>query len=148
MGYDFNTSLKNASVEEITRLKDDLIMLFDEEVTARGTYFQEMRKFEGEIFETIKWLYEQEEWHVSALERILGKANIIVKEKTPKIENLGRDSIKIIKFDIDFEEVAVKNYTMVAAKATGGLKEILTGLMTEEIKHVKRLQDYVAQSQN
>ena len=146
MSYDFNTSLKNASVEEITRLKDDLIMLFDSEVVARGQYFQEMRKFEGEIFETIKWLYEQEEWHVSAIERILGKANIIVTEKPLKPINFGRDSIKIINLDIFFEEKTVKEYQSVAQKTNGGLKEILTNLMTEELKHIKRLQEYAAQS--
>ncbi|MFA6269522.1 MAG: hypothetical protein WCW13_06130 [archaeon] len=143
MGYDFGVLLGKITKEDVLGLKNDLIMLFDSEVIARGQYFQELRKFEGNIFETIKWLYQQEEWHVSAIEQILNKGNVLVKEKPLKPEKFGDDAMKIIKIDIIFEEKTVLQYKSVMEKAGGALKEILTNLMEEELVHVERLKKYV-----
>jgi len=144
MVYDFSSLLSEVKPSEVALLKEDLIMLFDSEVIARGQYFQEMRKFEGGIFETIKWLYEQEEWHVSAIEQILNKGNILVKEKEIKPMKFGNDEKKIIGIDLLFEEKTVKEYERVAAKANGAIKEILLNLMGEEYKHIERLKNYLS----
>ncbi len=129
--------------EDVLKVKDDLIRLYDWELTARGVYFQEMRKFDGEIFETIKWLYEQEEWHTRAIGMLLNKANIIVKEHPVDVPKLSSDSNTIIQMDVDFEHKTVVDYKKTAAKTSGAVKEILLFIMQEEIRHVDRLEAYL-----
>jgi len=129
--------------EDVLKVKDELIALYDWELTAKGVYFQEMRKFDGEIFETIKWLYEQEEWHTRAIGMLLNKANIIVKEHPVSIPKFGADSDKILQMDVDFEHKTVLDYKRTSAKTSGAVKEILWSIMEEEIVHVARLEEYL-----
>ncbi|MFA6319705.1 MAG: hypothetical protein WCX66_02145 [archaeon] len=65
---------------EVIKIKKDLIELFNMEVLSRDNYFQQLRRFDGIEFETIKWLSEQEARHIQLLELVLSKANIIVRE--------------------------------------------------------------------
>ena len=146
MAYDFTVSLRNVSAQDALNAKDDLIGLFNSEVIARDMYFQEMRKFEGQIFETIKWLYEQELWHVSAMEMILSRGNVMVKENPTVKTDVGSDTSKIIKLDVLFEERTVEQYKNAAGKCKGALKEILENLMNEEIKHVERLKEFLSEN--
>ena len=102
-----------------------------------------MRKFDGEIFETIKWLYEQEEWHTRAIGMLLNKANILVKEHPVTLPKLSSDSTVILQMDVDFENKTVIDYKKAAAKTKGAVKEILLFIMNEEIRHVDRLKAYL-----
>ena len=143
MENDTSALFTKATKEDVLKVKEELIKLYDWELTAKGVYFQEMRKFDGDIFETIKWLYEQEEWHTRAIGMLLNKANIIVKEHPVTLPKLGSDSNVILQMDVDFEHKTVLDYKATAAKTSGAVKEILLFIMDEEIHHVARLEEYL-----
>jgi rubrerythrin len=128
--------------DEVFSLKSDLLALYSREIFERNLYFQELRKFEGEIFETIKWLSEQEENHVHIIENILNKANILVKENTPVLPRLETDTKKVIQLNISNENVSIQIYKKTIAKCSGPLKKILEEIMSEEFTHIKRLEEY------
>ena len=136
--------MTNITKEEVLKVKDELIYLFNMEVKARDVYFQELRKFEGSQFETIKWLVDQEARHIQILESVLSKANIIVKEQRTPSPKFSSDTTAIIKFDLSFEDAAVKSFLSASKKTSGALSELLSRLMDEEIIHVERLKKYVS----
>jgi len=135
--------LSKVSGSEVLKAKEDLIYLFNMEVKARDTYFQELRKFEGSEFETIKWLTDQEARHIQIIESLLSKANILVKEQRTSTPKFGLDTKEIIKFDLTFEDAAVKSFSSASKKTSGALSELLSGLMNEEMVHVERLKKYI-----
>ncbi len=128
--------------KDVLSVKNELLLLFGNEVYERNLYFQELRRFEGEIFETVKWLSEQEGTHALILQMILARGNIMTKEDIKPIKIIS-DKIKIIKMDIENERVAVQNYENAINKSSGALKEALTKIMEEEFEHIKRLQEYL-----
>ena len=142
---DFNADILLTKVtgEEVLKAQSDLIYLFKMEVKARDIYFQELRRFEGLEFETIKWLSDQEARHIQIIETILSKANISVKEQKTPAPKFDSDTKEIIKYDILFEDTAVKTFSAAAKKTSGALSELLNGLMDEEIIHVERLNKYL-----
>jgi rubrerythrin len=142
---DFNADelLTKVTGEEVLKAQSDLLYLFKMEVKARDVYFQELRRFEGREFETIKWLSDQEAKHIQIIESILSKANIIVKEQKTPAPKFDSDTKEILKYDILFEDVAVKAYSSAAKKTSGPLSVLLNGLMNEEIVHVERLNRYL-----
>ena len=135
--------LNKVTEDEVLKAQGDLINLFKMEVKARDIYFQELRRFEGSEFETIKWLSDQEARHIQIIESILSKANIIVKEQRTPTPKFDSDTREIIKYDLLFEDVAVKTYSDAAKKTSGALSELLDGLMDEEKVHVDRLNKYL-----
>ena len=142
---EFNADILLTKVtgEEVLKAQSDLIYLFKMEVKARDVYFQELRRFEGSEFETIKWLVDQEARHIQLIESVLSKANIIVKEQKTPTPKFDSDPKEIIKYDLLFEDVAVKTYSAAAKKTSGALSELLNGLMDEEKVHVDRLNKYL-----
>jgi rubrerythrin len=128
---------------EVIKIKKDLIVLFDMEVLARDSYFQQLRKFEGVEFETIKWLSDQEARHIQVLESVLSKANILVKEKQTPEQRFNQTESEIISIDLEFEDKTTKQYDTAANKTMGALKELLLGIMKEEENHIERLKKYV-----
>jgi rubrerythrin len=130
---DFNADelLTKVTGEEVLKAQSDLLYLFKMEVKARDVYFQELRRFEGREFETIKWLSDQEAKHIQIIESILSKANIIVKEQKTPAPKFDSDTKEILKYDILFEDVAVKAYSSAAKKTSGPLSVLLNGLMNE-----------------
>ncbi|MDD4128216.1 MAG: hypothetical protein PHY04_00570 [Candidatus ainarchaeum sp.] len=128
---------------EVIKIKKDLIELFDMEVLSRDNYFQQLRRFDGIEFETIKWLSEQEARHVQLLELVLSKANIIVKEKQTPEQRFNQTESEIISIDLEFEDKTTKQYDTAANKTMGALKELLLGIMKEEENHIERLKKYV-----
>lgn len=141
--FDADELVLKVSKDSILKIKNELTSLFNMEVKSRDIYFQELRKFEGLEFETIKWLSEQEEKHVQILQNILNIANISVKAQRTDSPKFDSDTNKIILFDIAFEDEAVKQYTSAAANSSGPLSELLLGLMQEEVIHVQRLKKYI-----
>ncbi|MCX6801098.1 MAG: hypothetical protein NTZ73_02825 [Candidatus Diapherotrites archaeon] len=134
--------IKKIPAEDINTIKNELIELFNMEVKARDTYFQELRRFEGIIFETIKWLSYQEARHIQIIQVILSRANIMVKEQKTIVIKMNPDQKEIIKYDLAFEDNAVNAYKNAAGKTKGELKKILSILMGEEVVHVERLKEY------
>ncbi|MDD3085679.1 MAG: hypothetical protein PHD80_01070 [Candidatus ainarchaeum sp.] len=128
---------------EVIKIKKDLIELFDMEVLSRDNYFQQLRRFDGIEFETIKWLSEQEARHVQLLELVLSKANILVKEKQTPEQRFNQTESEIISIDLEFEDKTTKQYDTAANKTMGALKELLLGIMKEEENHIERLKKYV-----
>jgi bacterioferritin (cytochrome b1) len=128
---------------EVIKIKKDLIELFDMEVLSRDNYFQQLRRFDGIEFETIKWLSEQEAIHIQLLELVLSKANILVKEKQTPEQRFNQTESEIISIDLEFEDKTTKQYDTVANKTMGALKELLLGIMKEEENHIERLKKYV-----
>ena len=128
---------------EVIKIKKDLIELFNMEVLSRDNYFQQLRRFDGIEFETIKWLSEQEARHVQLLELVLSKANIIVKEKQTPEQRFNQTESEIISIDLEFEDKTTKQYDTAANKTMGALKELLLGIMKEEENHIERLKKYV-----
>ncbi len=59
--FDADKLLSKVTEGEVLKAKEDLIDLFNMEVKSRDVYFQELRRFEGSEFETIKWLTDQTE---------------------------------------------------------------------------------------
>jgi len=143
MAQDIFSMISQIDSKEVVLIKNDLLFLFNNEVTARDTYFQELRRFEGAAFETIKWLCDQEARHIQVIETILSKANILVKEPETNILKFSPDQKEIMKYDISFEAEAVKNFNQAAGKTTGALNQILLTLMNEEMVHVERLKKYL-----
>lgn len=135
--------IKKILMEDVLKLKEDLIVLFDMEVLARDSYFQQLRKFEGVEFETIKWLSDQEARHIQVLESVLSKANILVKEKQTPEQRFNQTESEIISIDLEFEDKTTKQYDTAANKTMGALKELLLGIMKEEENHIERLKKYV-----
>jgi rubrerythrin len=142
--FDADKLLSNITGAEVLKAKEDLIYLFNMEVKSRDIYFQELRKFEGSQFETIKWLADQEAKHIQIIESLLSKANVIVKEQRTQTPKFDSDIEKIIKFDLVFEDAAVKSFLSASKKTTGALSELLSGLMDEEIVHVEKLKKYIS----
>jgi rubrerythrin len=141
--FDLDKLIAKIDANEVIKAKNDLINLFNMEVKSRDIYFQELRRFEGSAFETIKWLSDQEARHIQILESVLSKANIVVKEqKTPETK-FDTDTKKIITFDLAFEDSAVKSFESTSNKTTGALRELMKGLMDEEIVHTERLKKYI-----
>ncbi len=140
---EIKTLILNINSEEVMALEDLIRRLYNMEVFEKNLYFQELRKFDGEIFETVKWLSEQEESHVQILESVLSRANIIVKEISPKLPKLSSNDVEIIKMNVNNEHNAVERYNMVISKSNGALKKVLQHIMEEEIIHIKRLEKYV-----
>jgi len=128
---------------DVLAIKDDLILLYKSEIFERNLYFQEMRRFDGEELETIKWLSVQEETHANAIEMILSRADVVLAEPVTSVPKLSTDKKELIQFDLDTENKAVENYSKTISKSTGALREILTSLMQEELKHISRLRDYL-----
>jgi bacterioferritin (cytochrome b1) len=128
---------------EVIKIKKDLIELFDMEVLSRDNYFQQLRRFDGIEFETIKWLSEQEARHIQLLELVLSKANILVKEKQTPEQRFNQTESEIISIDLEFEDKTTKQYDTAANKTMGALKELLLGIMKEEENHIERLKKYV-----
>lgn len=128
---------------EVIKIKKDLIELFDMEVLSRDNYFQQLRRFDGIEFETIKWLSEQEARHIQLLELVLSKANILVKEKQTPEQRFNQTESEIISIDLEFEDKTTKQYDTTANKTMGALKELLLGIMKEEENHIERLKKYV-----
>jgi len=128
----------------ILLLEGELVALHKMEVFARNLYFQELRRFEGDIFETIKWLYDQEDRHAYTLQFILTHAGIPTKDFSPLLPQLGRDADVMIEFDIKKEEEAMALYSKVIPKATGALKEIVQHFYDEEILHIQRLKEHLS----
>jgi len=141
--FDADKLISKVSESEVLKAKTELIFLFNMEVKSRDIYFQELRKFEGGQFETIKWLCDQEAMHIQIIESILSKANIIVKEQQTVVPKFDSDTTKIIKYDLAFEDAAVKYFASASKKTTGPLSELLSALMDEEIIHVERLSKYI-----
>jgi rubrerythrin len=54
------------------------------------------------------------------------------------------DTEKIIKYDLAFEDAAVKSFLSASKKTTGALSELLSGLMDEEVVHVEKLKKYIS----
>ncbi len=142
--FDADKLMSNITGAEVLKAKEDLIYLFNMEVKARDVYFQELRKFEGSQFETIKWLADQEAKHIQIIESLLSKANVIVKEQRTQTPKFDSNIEKIIKFDLAFEDAAVKSFLSASKKTTGALSELLSGLMDEEIVHVEKLKKYIS----
>ena len=143
MVQDIFSLISQIDSKEVIAVKTDLINLFNNEVIARDTYFQELRRFEGAAFETIKWLSDQEARHIQIIETILSRANILIKEPKTNIPKFSSNQKEIMKYDISFEDTAVKNFKQAASKTTGALSQILNTLMNEEIVHVERLKKYI-----
>jgi rubrerythrin len=135
--------LKKIESKDVLELKTDLIGLYNREVFERTLYNYELRKFEGEEFETVKWLAEQEETHVNILEQVLNRGNIRVEEEEVKLPKLPRDNMEVIKYDVDKENEAVKAYTGAINKSKGAVKIILSQIMGEEMVHIDRLRKFV-----
>lgn len=141
--FDADKLVSNVKAEEVIKVRESLIGLFNMEVKAKEVYFQELRRFDGAEFETIKWLADQETRHIQIIESVLSKANIIVREQRLVAQKFGSDPVEIIKYDLAFEDVAVKAYKEAAKNTTGALSELLSGLMDEEIIHVEKLKTYL-----
>lgn len=141
--FDADKLVSKVTVEEVIKIRENLIGLFNMEVKAKEVYFQELRRFDGREFETIKWLADQETRHIQIIESVLSKANIIVKEQRLVAQKFGSDPVEIIKYDLAFEDVAVKAYANAAKNTTGALSELLSGLMDEELIHVEKLRTYL-----
>jgi rubrerythrin len=140
---EINEKIRKISEKEVLAVKEYLLELYNTELFERNLYFQEMRKFDGKELETIKWLSVQEETHANVLEMILSRANVMVKETPPVMPTLSSIKKEIIKMDIMNETRAVNNYITTIAKTTGNLREVLTEIMQEELKHIKRLEEYL-----
>jgi hypothetical protein len=144
-GVDITKTIEKISSADVLAVKNELIGLYNMEVYERNLYFQELRKFDGEIFETVKWLSMQEEGHVSVLEQVLTRGNVPVNEEKKANVKLSTDGIEIIKMNINNENTAVKNYTNTISKTNGPLKTVLEYIMGEELVHIERLKKYVKQ---
>jgi hypothetical protein len=133
--------------EDVIELKKELIQLFDREVYERGLYFMELRKFDGNIFQTIKWLSEQESTHANVLMRVLARGDIIAKEPEFQYKPLKASSVEIIKMNVEGERKAILEYTLAINKTKSiELKKVLDKIMSEEFDHIRRLSEFTGEA--
>ncbi len=126
--------------EDVIMLEKELRGLLEREVYERGLYFMELRKFDGEIFETVKWLSEQESTHANVLMRVLARGNIIAKEPQFEFKPLKASTVEIIKMNVQGERKAIQDYTLAINKTKSTeLKKVLDMIMSEEFDHIRRL---------
>ncbi len=129
--------------EDVTQIQKELLSLFEREVYERSLYFKELRKFDGEIFQTIKWLSEQESTHANVLMRVLARGNIIAKEPVFEFKAMTAKPVEIIRMNVEGERKAINEYTRaIQLSKSKELKKVLELIMSEEFDHVRRLSEY------
>jgi len=134
--------------EDVTKLQSELNLLLEREVYERGLYFAELRRFDGNIFQTIKWLSEQEATHANVLLRVLARGDIIAKEPLLEFKLLKSSTVEIIKMNVEGERKAIQSYAIAINKTTSiELKKVLQIIMSEEFDHVRILSEYITEKQ-
>jgi rubrerythrin len=145
--------VKEIQTTQVSELENELTVLFNRELFERTYYFKQLQKFDGKIFDIIKWLMSEEEKHVHILKMILAQANINLSEELQNIPNVPKDQIDVIKRDIEFEEFTTKEYNDVlekleplVEKSNGALKDILIHIRDEELYHIEILKQYLKEN--
>jgi rubrerythrin len=145
--------VKEIQTTQVSELENELTVLFNRELFERTYYFKQLQKFDGKIFDIIKWLMSEEEKHVHILKMILAQANINLSEELQNIPNVPKDQIDVIKRDIEFEEFTTKEYNDVlekleplVEKSNGALKNILIHIRDEELYHIEILKQYLKEN--
>jgi hypothetical protein len=138
---------------QIIELKEELIVLLNREIFEKTYYFRQLQKFEGKIFDTIKWLMNEEEKHIYFLSLLLMRVGVSVPTQVENLPKLPDDNQQVIISDIQFEQVTTQEYNdaldklePLIEKTDGALKEILTHIRDEELYHIKLLSQYVEEN--
>lgn len=138
---------------QLIELKEELIVLLNREIFEKTYYFRQLQKFEGKIFDTIKWLMNEEEKHIYLLSRLLLRIGVSVPTQVENIPKLPDDNQQVIISDIQFEEATTREYNTaldklepLIEKTDGALKEILMHIRDEELYHIKLLSQYIEEN--
>ena len=138
---------------QVSELEDELMILFKREIFERTYYFRQLQKFDGKIFDTIKWLMGEEEKHVHILRMVLARANITAPEDSENVPKVPENQQDVIRTDIQFEEFTTKEYNQtleklepLVQKSDGALKEILSQIRDEELYHIELLKQYLEEN--
>jgi rubrerythrin len=141
--------------EQVLALKDEIMALYNRELFERTYYHKQLLRFDGKIFDIIKWLMSEEEKHVNLLRLVLNRAGINAPDEVKGIPEPPRDTIEVIKTDIEFEEATtgMYNHTLkdlepLVEKADGVLKEILSHIRDEELYHIEILREYLKEAED
>jgi len=136
--------LTKISKEEVSEIQEELVELYKMELLSRKVYFEQIRKLDGVIVETLKILLEQETEHANTLIKILAKNFYKEKKEEYSYFNADNNLIKAVNFDLVLEEDATKKYEQTIKKSSSeNLKKILTHILEEEFNHIKRLEKFV-----
>ena len=134
---------RKVSAEDVGMVLEDLEELFDNEVFEKYFYLDQLRKFEGIGFETIKWLAMQEEEHVHILYLLLCKVGLRPLDKKPELPQLESNSNKMIEVDIIKETETTMKYSKTISKTAGVLREVLEHIRGEELHHIEKLKEFL-----
>jgi rubrerythrin len=127
----------------IFEIENDLLKLFEMEVYSTKVYFEQIRKLDGNIVETLKILLAQEEKHADFLKKILEKINIKAKYDEIAI-HVDNQLKKSVDFDINLENEATKKYEETIQKSSSQeMKKFLQHILEEEFNHIERLKRFV-----
>ncbi len=136
--------LTKISKEEVSEIQEELVELYKMELLSRKVYFEQIRKLDGVIVETLKILLEQETEHANTLIKILAKNFYKEKKEEYSYFNADNNLVKAVNFDLVLEEDATKKYEQTIKKSSSeNLKKILTHILEEEFNHIKRLEKFV-----
>ncbi len=131
--------------KDVLEIQSDLVELHEMEVFSTKVYFEQIRRFEGAIVETLKILLEQEEKHAYVLQKLLDKVNY-KKEKTEYF-NVDDVLTNAVKYDINLENDATKKYEETIKKSSSNnMKKFLTHILEEEFAHIKRLEKFLKEN--
>ena len=135
---------------QVLALKDEIMALYNRELFERTYYYKQLQRFDGEIFNIVKRLMSEEEKHINILRLVLNRASISAPDEVEEIPEPPRDTLEVIKIDIEFEEATtgIYNHTLndlepLVEKADGVLKEILIHIRDEELRHIEILREYL-----
>lgn len=146
--------VKDVVPSQVIELEAELMVLFKRELFERTYYFKQLQKFDGKIFDTIKWLVSEEEKHVQILRMVLARANIVAPEDSGVVPKVSDDQQTVIKTDIEFEKFTTNEYNLtleklepLVQKSDGVLKEILSHIRDEELYHIEILKQYLKENE-
>jgi rubrerythrin len=145
---DLIDDISNESIEEI---KEEIYVLYKQEVFTKQLYLSQLRKFDGTVLTIISYLSQQEEMHANAMKILLNKINYSIEEEHDLLDQTKKrlTMLDSLVLDIHQEEVAQKEYeTAINNSSSEPMKKVLTLLLEQEYEHLRRLNDYVENKKN
>ncbi|MFA5763727.1 MAG: hypothetical protein WC915_02855 [archaeon] len=140
---DMIDKIPNKSIDEI---KDELFVLYKQEIFTKQLYFSQLRKFDGQILITLTYLSQQEEMHANTLKVLIDKINYPHEEEHDLLDQTKKrmELMQALFLDVKQEEIAQDEYETAINKSNDKtMKELLTLLLEQEYEHLRRLNEYV-----
>jgi rubrerythrin len=145
---DMLDKLDNNAIAEI---KDELFVLYKQEIFTKQLYLTQLRKFDGQILSTLTYLSQQEEMHANTLKVLIDRINYPHEEEHDLLDQTKKrmDLMQALNLDVKQEEVTQNEYETAIKKSTNKtMKELLTLILEQEYEHLRRLNEFVEKNKN